>query len=258
MPLGPATRRTLTAAVGVALSALLMCAELSARAQAQTSATITASLSPDRLDAKGALTLTIHFTPGSSEVPSAARRSVLMLPAGLGLNIPTLHSCSAARVRARGASGCPAQSKIGSGHALVEGEAGSELVSESISVSVFLGPLHGFQPTFEVLGEGFTPLRERVVFAGTVSPATAPYGEELVISVPPIPTLPLEPDASLSTLTLTVGTNTQPAPREANTVVMPGSCPTGGFPFAAEFTYADGSTGSALTTAPCPQQTKAG
>ena len=31
---------------------------------------------------------------------------------------------------------------------------------------------------------------------------------------------------------------------------MPPSCPVGGFPFAAEFTYADGSTSSALATAP--------
>jgi hypothetical protein len=245
-------------AVAAALSALLLCAPRGAGAQTQSTAAITASLSPDRLGAKGALTVTIQFTPDSSAVPAAARRSVLMLPAGLGLDIPSLRSCSASRVRARGASGCPAQSKIGSGHALVEAEAGSQLVSENIAVSVFLGPLQGFQPTFEVLGEGFTPLRERVVFAGTVSPATAPYGEELVMSIPPIPTLPLESDASLSALTLTVGTDTRRVPRAANTVVVPGNCPAGGFPFAAEFTYADGSTGRALTTALCPQQMKAG
>ena len=96
------------------------------------------------------------------------------------------------------------------------------------------------------------------MFGGTVSPAAAPYGEELVMSIPPIATLPLESDASLSALSLTVGTDVRRAPREANTVVVPGSCPPGGFPFAAEFTYADGTSGRALTTAPCPQQMKAG
>jgi hypothetical protein len=241
-----------TAAVGVALSALLACAPPSAPAQADTSATIAPSFSPDRLGARGALTLTVDYT-GELGLPSPVRRSVVELPAGLGLSIPTLRSCSAARLRARGTSGCPEQSQIGSGHALLEGNAGSQLISESVRLWMFLGPLHGFQPTFVVLGQGYTPLEERVVLSGTVMPATAPYGEELAMSVPPIPTLPLEPDASLATLTLTVGTRAQRLARNANAVVVPGSCPAAGFPFATESSYADGSASSNLATATCPQ-----
>jgi hypothetical protein len=239
-------------AVGVALSALLMCAELSAAVHAQTFSTITPSLSPDRLHAKGALTLTIHFSGGEFGVPSPVRSSIVKLPAGMGLDIPALRSCSAARLRARGAGGCPTQSKIGSGHALVEARAGSQLITESIALWVFLGPLQNFQPTFEVLGEGDTPRQQRVVLSGAVMPGRAPYGEELVMSMPPIATLPLEPDASMATLTFTVGTRTPRLLPNANTVVVPGSCPIGGFPFAAEFTYADGSSGTALATAVCP------
>jgi hypothetical protein len=230
-----------------------MCAEPTGSAKAQTSATITPSLSPNRLHAKGALTLTIHFGEGELGVPSPVRRSIVKFPAGLSLDIPTLRSCSAARLRARGAGGCPAQSRIGSGHALVEARAGSQLITENIALWVFLGPLQDLQPTFEVLGEGNTPLQERVVLSGTAAPARAPYGEELLMNIPPIPTLPLEPDASMATLTLTIGTSTHRLARNANTVVAPGSCPAAGFPFAAELTYADGSTGSALATAPCPR-----
>jgi hypothetical protein len=36
-------------------------------------------------------------------------------------------------------------------------------------------------------------------------------------------------------------------------VLVPPTCPAGGLPFTAEFTYADGSSGSALTTLPCPR-----
>jgi hypothetical protein len=35
-------------------------------------------------------------------------------------------------------------------------------------------------------------------------------------------------------------------------VSVPERCPRGGFPFAAEFTFQDGSSASAQTTVPCP------
>jgi hypothetical protein len=247
-----ARRRTATVAAGVALGAVLACAPPSAPAQAETSAASTPSFSPDRLGARGALTLTIDYT-GEFGLPSPVRTSVVKLPAGLGLDIPSLRSCSAARLRTHGASSCPAQSQIGSGQALLEGDAGSQLISESVRLWIFLGPLHGFQPTFLVLAEGYTPLEERIVLSGTVMAATAPYGEELAISVPEIPTLPLEPDASVATLTLTVGTRARRLTHDANAVVVPGSCPAGGFPFATESSYADGSVSTDLTTAACPQ-----
>ena len=135
---------------------------------------------------------------------------------------------------------------------LVEALAGSQLIAEHIALWVFVGPLRNFQPTFEVFGEGETPLQKRVVFSGTVTPGHAPYGEELQLDIPPIPTLPLEPDASIAALTLTVGAVAHPPGRDANTVVVPASCPTGGFPFAAESIYADGSSDSSLATAVCP------
>jgi hypothetical protein len=248
-------RRAPALAVGVALSAAVICAGPAGAAIAQaseTSESITPSFSPDRLQAKGALTLTIRYAGGEFGVPSPVRKSLVKLPSGLGLDIPTLRSCSATRLRAHGPSGCPTQSKIGSGQARMEAHAGSQLVVENISLWIFLGPLHNFQPTFEVLGEGDMPLQKRVVLSGTVIPDHAPYGEELAMDILPIPTLPLEPDASISTLTLTVGTTMRRPTRDSNTVVVPGDCPEGGFPFAAESTYADGSTGGAVATARCP------
>lgn len=234
------------------LSTLVTCSLPAVAAGMTTSVTVAPVLSPDRLHAKGALTLSFHYGGGELGVPSPVRRALLKLPAGLGLDIPALRSCSPARLRARGAGGCPPQSKIGSGHALVEARAGSQLISEHVTLWIFLGPLLSFQPTFEVLGEGDTPLRKRIVLSGTVVPDHAPYGEDLLMNIPRIPTLRLEPDASIVALTLTVGASAQRPAHGANTVVVPGSCPPSGFPFAAEFTYADGSTGAASATAACP------
>lgn len=252
--------------IRIAVATLVVCAGLAASAQAETStststtiapspqtfATITPTLSPDRLGAHGALTLAIHFTGGALGVPTPVRRAVLRLPAGLTLEIPSLRSCSTAHLEARGARGCPRQSEIGTGRALVEAYLGAQPITETATLRAFLGPLNNLQPTFEVLGQGYSPIGQQMVLTAAALPDRPPYGEQLVMSIPPIPTVPPEPDASILSFSLTIGTDSPHRPRDANTVLIPSSCPAGGFPFAAEFTYADGSHGSALTTAPCP------
>ncbi|HTA96958.1 MAG TPA: hypothetical protein VK730_04890 [Solirubrobacteraceae bacterium] len=217
-----------------------------------TTATIAPTLFPDRLGAEGALRLTIDYSSDESAVPLPVSSSVLRFPVGLGVEIPHLRSCSLTRLRAQGPKACPPQSLLGHGHAIAEAQAGSQVVSEGIQLTLFVGPFHNLQPTFEILGQGYTPFDERVVLTGTVRPDNPPYGEDLVLSIPPIPTLPLEPDASIVSMSLTVGTAKPRHPITVNTVLVPPSCPAGGFPFAAEFTYADGSTSSAFASAVCP------
>jgi hypothetical protein len=249
-------------------AALSMCAVLASASHAQaaatethaaeTSATATAAtvaplFSPDRLGAEGSLSFRLEFANPHGGVPAPLSRSTLRLPAGVTLEVPRLRSCSAARLRARGIGGCPAASAIGHGQALVEARAGSQTISENVSLWVFLGPLHNLQPSIEVLGHGYTPFDEQVVLNGTMLPAQAPYGEALALSIPPIPTLALEPDASIVTLSLVIGARVAGNALDVNQVRLPSSCPQGGFPFAGEFTYADGSSGTSLTTVACPQ-----
>jgi hypothetical protein len=224
-----------------------------ASAQSGAIATIAPSFSPNRTGAKGALAITIRYSGGELDVPSPVRRSILRFPAGLGIEIPHLRSCPVSLLRTRGAGSCSPQSELGQGHALAEAQAGSQVITENISLWLFLGPFHNLQPSFEILAQGYTPFDERVVLTGEVLPDNPPYGEDLVLSVPPIPTVPLEPDASIVTMSLTVGVSKPRHPRSANTVVVPPHCPPGGFPFAADFTYADGTSGSAQATAPCPR-----
>lgn len=234
------------------IAALLVCSLSGGLARADVSATIAPSLDPSRLGAEGALRFDINFAGGEFGVPAPVHRAVLRFPAGLGIEMPELRSCAPVRLRSLGARGCPAQSELGRGSAIVEAHLGSQIVTESIALGVFLGPLGNVQPTLEVLAQGHTPFGERVVLRGTVISANAPFGEELVLSIPPIPTLPLEPDASIVSLSITLGSNEPRLSRDANTVLVPSSCPAGGFPFAAEFSYADGSSSNALAMTPCP------
>jgi hypothetical protein len=234
----------------VSITTVVICAAPASAGKRKTYAFVTPSFSLDQLGARSALTLRIDYVGGEFGVPSPVSRLVIKLPAGLSLDIPSLASCTATRLRARGPRGCPAQSKIGAGQAFAKVRAGSQIITEHFAMWAFLGPLLGNQPTVEMLGQGLTPFEERMVITGTILPDHSPYGEALVMSIPPIPTLPLEPNASIVNFSLTLGASRRT--HHANTVVVPSVCPAGGFPFAAEFTYTDGSTGSVLTAAPCP------
>jgi hypothetical protein len=217
-----------------------------------TAAGITASLSPDRLGRRAALTLTIRFSGGTGKVPAPVRRATLSFPAGLTLEIPRLVSCSLVRLRAHGVKGCPAAARVGIGRAVTVVLAGSQLLTESVALTAFLGPLRGLQPTVLLAGQGYSPVERRIVLTAVMRHGSAPYGEQMVITIPTIPTLPLEPDASLATFSLTAGTSSR-RPRDHDAVRVPSTCQRGGFPFAGEFVYADGSKGTSLTTAPCPR-----
>jgi hypothetical protein len=216
-----------------------------------TTATIRPSFSPDRLGAKAAFTFAVSFSGGELGVPSPVRRAVVHFPPGLMLDIPKLRSCSKARLQARGASGCPARAEIGVGHALADVHVGASVEREEAEVAAFVGPPQGANPTIEIIGQGYSPLEERVVITATTLPDNQPYGEKLVMSVPPIPTIPLEPNASTVSFSLTVGGKAFRR-HNPNTVLLPSSCPAGGFPFAAEFGYEDGSTSTATAKVPCP------
>ncbi len=222
-------------------------------AQAATSATIAPSFLPYRLGGKSALTFSIAYTGGESGVPSPVRRSVLRFPAGLSLDIPSLHTCNPARLQALGPRGCSTEAQIGNGHALVEGYLGAQLVSENVTLTVFLGAPRNLEPIVEILAEGAKPISVQVVIVGTVLPYRPPYGEELAMSIPAFSTLPGGPEASMVDFSLTVGTHARHRARDATTVLVPAHCPAGGLPFAAEFTYADRSTSSAQATVPCPR-----
>jgi hypothetical protein len=248
------TARATVVVLAVCAIALPPCGVLAASAQAvETSATIAPSLSPDRLGARARLSFTIEFAGGELGVPAPVLRAVLEFPAGLSLDIPELRSCSAARLEVQGASSCPEHSKIGSGHAVTKSYLGTQETIENVSLWAFLGPLHNLQATVEILGEGYSPFGEQLVLsANALANDRAPYGEGLELSIPPISTVPSGSDVSIVTFSLEIGTG-KPRSTDANAVLVPSRCPAGGFPFAAEFTYIGGATGSAFATVPCPR-----
>lgn len=244
------TRRATRCALGLPV-VLAACAIPSASAHAATSATVSAALSPNRLSSSGAINITIGFSDPGESLPSPLRGATLRFPAGLMLDVPHLRSCSGPRLQALGANACPGASLLGRGRALVAQFIGSQLVTENVSLWLFLGPLRNLQPTVEVFGEGLSPFAEQVVLDGLVFADAAPYGERLVLTIPPITTVPQLPGASIPALSLTIGANSRER-RTRATVHVPANCPAGGFPLVGEFAYDDGSSASVRATIPCP------
>jgi hypothetical protein len=245
------------AAIPLAVLAACFCGYAgpsAALAQPATGASIHASFLPDRLGASTALTLTAAFSGGAEGVPAPLRQAVLRLPAGLTINLRGSVTCPQSRLRRAGAAGCPAGSIVGRGHALTDVYAGSLTVPEEANVTVFRGPSHSGLQTFEIFGQGETPLYQSVISTAVLQPDSAPYGAKLTVSVPPIPTLVLEPDASIVSVSVTVGgIGRKPkAHAAAGSIRVPRTCPAGGFPFAASFAFADRSATSASAAVACP------
>jgi hypothetical protein len=211
----------------------------------ETSATISPALIPAKAGQVASLRLGINFSGGNSGLPAQVSREVLRLPAGLRLVNHGVRVCPKARLLAHGARGCPASERIGTGHSLTEAHLGAANNEEQTNISAFLGPSTGGVPSIELLSQGETPLEEHALLDGVWTPDQAPYGERLSIAVPPIPTLPLEPNASTISISITLGVKRHG--KVAVGFILPRKCPAEGLPFAAEFSYENGT--SSHTTA---------
>ncbi len=235
--------------VTLCIATLTVCAALIPVAQAATVARITPSFAPDRLGASTALGLAIQYSNQEGGIPAPVTHAVVHLPAGLGINVHSFGICPAARLEKQLGHGCPASSRIGRGSALMGAHLGAINLHENANLTAWRGPNAGGRATLEILGEGLSPLEEHVVLKGVLEADHAPYGQRLTMTIPPIPTLPTEPNASALHFSLSVGAGSG---RLGRLIHAPGSCPAGGFRFGADFGYTDGGTSSTTATARCP------
>lgn len=235
------------------LASLLACLScgVPAASAAEAEASIHPSFAPDRPGAGTALTIAVRFSGGEEGVAPPLRQAVMHLPAGLGVAVGGVQTCAKSRLQSRGVAGCPSAALVGRGHAVLEVHAGSQTIPEESTMWAFRGPSQGGHPVLEILGRGETPLDESVVSTAVLMPDSGPFGSKLIMSVPAIPTLLHEPDASFTSLSLTIG-RVAGNPRARAVVLVPRSCAAGGFQFAADFMLADGATASARAKAPCP------
>jgi len=108
---------------------------------------------------------------------------------------------------------------------------------------------------------GGTGLSAQIALVAQLLPAAAPFGGLLDIQVPLVPTFPEGPDVTVSELSLVLGpknltyyehVHDKMVAYKPAGLPLPGYCPKGGFAFAIELTFFDGSHADGSTSVPCP------
>jgi hypothetical protein len=249
-------------AIVTALAAL--CAPAAASA-VQEQATLQASFTPDRLGAPTTVGFGFQLQTVDGLAPPPLTAVDLRLPAGLNYTRTSLGLaiCQPAMLLARGVGGCPANSRLGHGSAYVEVPFGTSSGHELPTVQAFSGPSTTGNMTVLFYAVGESPVSAQLIFQGEVLPATGRFGSQLSALVPPVPSVPGGPDVSVVRVQTTIGpagltyyrySHGRRVAFHPRGVSVPERCPHAGFPFAAEFTFQDGSSTTASATVPCPRQ----
>ncbi|HTB50924.1 MAG TPA: hypothetical protein VK701_08115 [Solirubrobacteraceae bacterium] len=218
-------------------------------------ATMDASFTPDRLGAPTSVSFRVDIDPPAL-VPPPLQTVEVFYPRTLGLATSGLGlaSCSAALLLSETTAACPANSRMGSGSALVEVPFGPETVSEHVTLQIYAAPSSDGYLHLDVLAHGAEPVFASIVITGILLPG------RLQLSIPPIPSLPGAPYASVVIISASLGANLtylehvhgRLVPYHPRGIGLPDSCPRGGFRLGASFSFTDGQRSLASTAVPCP------
>jgi hypothetical protein len=186
--------------------------------------------------------LTLRKADGSK--PSPTVDSIVTLPRGMGLNYRDFPTCSQSTLQSRGPSGCPSKSRVGTGR--LEADASPVLAKVGGTVTAFNGPSRTY--LLYVVPEISSPL----VIPGKLS------GRKLDFDVPLVPTLPGQPNATLTYFEVTTGGTITKRKRvrgkrrkvKINYLENPRSC-RGGYDWTLEFGYENGERLTPTDSAPC-------
>ena len=221
------------------------------------------SFTPNNLGGSTTIHFAVDIGTTTGRTPSPVTDINIGMPNGLGLANTDLgeETCDAAVLLEFGASGCPANSRLGIGTALVELPIGPEPVQNRANVTIFMGTPINHHTTMLFYAEGLTPVAAQLVFISQLLPGNGIFGVSLNTSVPLTPTVPEAADASVVRLETTLGPShltyydhvhgTLRAYQPTG-ITIPERCPRGGFPFDATFTFQDATTASAKSNVACP------
>ncbi len=248
-------------AAALALSLCLLLASTTA-AQAAQKVHLYASFSPDRPRVSTTITFGFTVTSTTGGVPSPLDGLDLHLPAGIGLARNTLGTaiCEPIYLFAHGPTGCPRNSELGYGSAVAEVPYGPLAVKETASINAYRGASEEGHLTILFFAEGWTPVFADIVFPGQILEDSGPFSGRIDTKVPLVPSLPGGPNVSVVHFQSTFGPKNLLYEREVNEelvyfhprgVTVPAVCPAGGYPFAGDFGFEDGSKLTVHTSVPC-------
>jgi hypothetical protein len=256
--------RSAVVALASVCAPLALSAPITPAAQAvEERASLHASFSPNRLGAPTTISFSFHIRTAEGAAPPPMTALDLQLPAGMNYTTTTLGlaTCDAETLAARGLAGCPANSRLGHGSALVEVPFGVGTGHEIPEIQAVAGPSPNGNLVVLFYANGLEPVYAQLAFSGEVLPDTGRFGSQLSANVPLVTSVPGGPDVSIVSVQTTIGPNQLTYYRRAHGrlqpfkprgVAVPERCPRGGFPFAAQFRFLDGTTTKATASVACP------
>jgi hypothetical protein len=255
----------MTLRVRVLLAALVACAFLSFVAFSWATQTLIVheSFTPDKLGASTNLSITARFASTTGGPPSPITRLTLYAPAGLGIDARGTGTCTAAALAQHGPRGCPANSRVGFGGGVGLIELPKTTIRESFTIDFFFGPKQHGHLALLAYASAVAPILVELVVVAKEVHAPKPYGLGFSVEIPPITTFPGASLASVESAYASFGAanvayyETIHGKRtlvHLRGVLVPKTCPRGGFPSEGKIDFADGSSLTVNPSIPCPQR----
>jgi hypothetical protein len=251
-----------TARIGIVALVLAACGALAGVAWALDSFSITAYFTPDKLGASTNLSASAKFAYSTS-APVPVSNVLAYGPAGLEVDLKGTGTCNKTALENTGPSGCPANSRIGFGGGVGLVEIAKEFIKEPFTFDLFLAPSEQGRFVVLIYVNATDPVSLQLVLSAKEVHGPRPYGIGVTFEVPPIPTLPGAAYASVESAYLTVGSQKVAYFDEVHGhrqlvhvkgLVVPRSCPHGGFPFQVTINFLDHTSSIDKYQAPCPRR----
>jgi hypothetical protein len=253
---------------GARFVAAMLCATFlafAATARAEETVSITAAgFSPDKLGVPTNVFGSATITSTTGPVPSPIRHVNVYGPAGVTLDLRGSGVCDKESLERVGPQACPANSKAGFGGGQGIYMIGKELVEEQYTLDFFLADNRPGHVALLIYLMGSKPVAVEMVFPpAPVIQGPKPYGLGFSVEVPEIKVLPEASNASAKSAFLSLGAHNVAYYRtvqgkrklfHVKGIILPKSCPRGGWPVASQFTFEDGQRVMAKRTVACPRK----
>jgi hypothetical protein len=253
--------------VHLLLAASLACACLAVTTVAWATQTfsVRASFTPNKLGSPTNLSAMATFSSSMAGPLSPVTKVTAYGPAGMVVDTRGAGACtaSAMELQENGPSACPASSRVGFGKGVGLFEIAHEDIQGPFTLEFFLAPKESGHLVFLIYVNAVTPASEQLVLVAREVHAPKPYGFGITFDIPIIPTLPGAALGWVDHVFLTFGSTNIAYYKQVHGkkklfhvrgIVIPKTCPHGGFPIEGQIGYADGTTGAAKTTIPCPRR----
>lgn len=248
----------------VAAAVACVCLIVATAAWAAETLTVTASFSPDKLGAPTNVHGTATIGSTSGPLPSPISEATVMGPAGLTVDTKGVGICNPAQLEATlNPAVCPKDSKAGFGGGVGAYELAGEVNEEPFTLNFYRGPNEDGHLVILAYLNAVSPVSVQLVLKAQVVNEPKPYGLGFTFKVPPIESLPGASNATAKSIYITLG-----APNAAyyekvggkrklvhvKGIVVPKTCPKGGFPYETQLVFEDGTNNTIKGTIPCPKK----